>query len=209
MTIEVYTPRWANLLRKLFVGKGTGGQLLQVLDDVLPVVPLVDASEAEQHFIRDESTWSTVGQLAASVGNFTVLAVNNPAGSGRLVVIERVTTSGATVAGGIAGGWATVAAGNGVPLTNDGRTGNLPSGFSAAAVGSHTITASTPAAIGPASSWTHICYATALGLLEELVVKDNAVVIPPGVAWSVFTLTVNTGVDFFLSGYSRPLDPGE
>lgn len=204
MTIEVYTPRWANLLRKLFVGKGNGGQLLQVLDDVLPTVGLVDPAEAEQHWIRDEVTWAAAAGIGAVAAQYANMVIANPAGSGKLIVIERVTISAASAAQGVVGvpAFGGVAS-NTVVYAADTRAYAGALGF-VPPIG--CFTGNTAVAL---SSYSHLALAPTLGPIEELVVKDSAVVLSPGYAFTIQGTIVNTSLDIAASGYIRNLDPGE
>jgi hypothetical protein len=204
MTIEVYTPRWANLLRKLFVGKGTGGQLLQVLDDVLPVVPLVDAAEAEQHYVRDEQTWAIGTTTGAGAGR-PFVELWNPVGSGRLVVVERLSVGGSSAVSNLCVFIASVA-----PVTpvltrvTDMRWG----------LGSF-VTAITPQwgvdVTGAVDQLTGVAFvALALaGAPQEVIGKDTAIVCPPGSGVAAQLNVVGQSFNFTISGYSRNLDPGE
>ncbi|MCE5255186.1 MAG: hypothetical protein LLG45_13450 [Actinomycetia bacterium] len=60
----IQTGRWARLVSKLFNVKG-GQQGMQVLDDVLPVLPICDSTDTEYHWNREEYLWSYPISIAA------------------------------------------------------------------------------------------------------------------------------------------------
>lgn len=209
MTIEVYSTRWANLLKKLFIGKGSGGQLLSVLDDIMPMVGLIDPSEVEHHYTREEQVFAGACQIAAAVGTFTAATLYNKPGSNRLVVIERVTVSGATAA---------CAAYGQINASN--QAGNVPMYVPDLRWANQTALIFPPVPnsvelfqqnnLGAAGTgWSHVGYCSALGVIEELVTKESAVVLAPGWCFVAGLNAANAGADFAFYGYSRPIDQGE
>jgi len=63
---------------------------LEVLQDLMPVLPVLDPSSAELLYSRGDARYHTQHVSAAVAGQFSFLNISNPLASGKLVVIERV-----------------------------------------------------------------------------------------------------------------------
>lgn len=99
MPALVWKPRWRHLLSTLFTGASGRGSLdLQVLDDIMPVAPLYDATDTRNAWDRGEVLWAFGANVAASVGNSAFVTAWNPT-PGWLTIIEQlvvVTNTAAT-----------------------------------------------------------------------------------------------------------------
>jgi hypothetical protein len=202
MTIEVFTPRWGQLLNKLFTGRGgRGGAPLIVLDDILPTVPIIDAGEFEAHWARGEFPFAygqTVGIVAAQ---YPVAFITNPAGSNTIIIIERVTVSGASAAGVVLGGISSTGALAGVGVvSSDMRCPGVVPGLTTGNLNT-AINMTMP---------QFIAYAPLLGPCEELIPGPPAgFTLTPGNSFNVQLLVLAAGVDVSFTGYTRIVDPGE
>ena len=199
MTIEVYTPRFREALTKLFVGKGGRGGPLTVLDDVMPVYPLVDPEGTEQHYIRSEDLWMA-GTLLPLVGaQFGQVAIQNPVGSGAVVVLESFTMSASAAtpyAVGLVQG--TFGAINVQTYPADLR--NQPNAMTIPAV-NMAAQAVAPAFAGGAG--------LLVGNASPVQTLPTPIVITPG--WYVLAglTTANLNLYWAASGYTRLVDPSE
>jgi len=83
--------RWAELVNRLFG--------MESADAPLPPGFILELERPEWAFLKNELLWTTGPQVvAAGVGNVSRMQVQNPAGSGRLVVVQRVHIRGPAVA---------------------------------------------------------------------------------------------------------------
>jgi hypothetical protein len=202
MSIEVYTPRWAQFLSKLFSGRGgRGGSPLIVLDDVLPVVSLVDPGEFEAHWLRQEFPFAAPLAGLANVGLYTVYQVVNPVNSGYLLMIETVILSGLSVAANTFFGVGPIIAGGLAPLSStDLRVTNAPQ------MGANT------SAPGAPPTFTNVLgnlYLPALTGPTRLMEPPEGIVIPPGSSFILYPAVVNVSYYITVSGYVRYAEPGE
>jgi hypothetical protein len=204
MPFEVWNPRFAGFLSRIFQGRGgRGGAPLTVLDDVLPTINIIDPGEFENHYGRGEIPFAWSGYAGPVALQWSYGVVSNPAGSGCIVVIERCTVSGASAAGNIAGGWSSVyVAPASAATSNDGRAilGSPPG----VAVGTGS------AAINLVNGQL-LVYAPITSVVEELIPGPPlGWVIIPGQTFMVQGQgAANTGFDVSISGYSRVAEPGE
>lgn len=83
---EVGLPNWQNLVRRVFGLSGAGGNVPVLAPEIQPVA-ILQPDNAEYRRLRGDQLWAAgddrTGGLTANV-----VAIVNPAGSGRLVVIE-------------------------------------------------------------------------------------------------------------------------
>lgn len=100
MPAPVQFGRFARFVQNLFGVQGHMG--LQAIDDVFPIVNIHDRSE-ESFLGREERVFAQNFSAAAVVGAFSNMGLVNPPGSGKLVVLETVTsTSSIWIYGGVA-----------------------------------------------------------------------------------------------------------
>lgn len=97
MAIVSNVPRFGEALRKLFGAKGRFG--FTVLEDVMAVYDL-QTMVPEELLVRGEAQFGIFQAAAASVGNVNSFNFTNPAGSGKLIVLERYQLLGADANGG-------------------------------------------------------------------------------------------------------------
>jgi hypothetical protein len=208
MPLELWNPRWARSLQRLFNTKGGSGSPVQVLDDFMPVVPVIDAAQNEHHFYRGEVPWAigTSGpQLAANYGQVTLQAQ-----PGWLVVVETISlgaaTAGVSVQAGI-GSLGGAAAPASLPAPCDLRVPAVPgllwdasnnaAAFAGSEIGRWYIGALSPSQIVFSG--------------EQAIVLYNlpGALTPATSAFHIKGNVVNVGFNVVLTGYSRPLDAGE
>jgi hypothetical protein len=210
MTVEVMFPRWRELLTKTFVGRGSRGQL-QVLDDIMPVMPVIDPSESESHYPRGEQLWGWTNATPAVAGQYPTLMIGNDstaAGSPRLVVVESLRMINTTAASVLC------IAGKGANTATLHDATNLDGRWNAPGAAVPTKVA------GVATN----CYSTVTNLLPvvnflsaqvpanstfELFNMPIACILTPGEAFIAQLQTFNIACYFQVSGYVRQLDPSE
>jgi hypothetical protein len=207
MTIEVYTPRWGNFLTKMFVGRGgRGGSPLIVLDDILPVISMIDPGEFEAHWFRDERPWGACSIVPAVALQYAFLSVQNPIGSNVLAVIEGASVSGASTAGPVYGAFSAMTGAAVVTAyATDGRDVN---GSVGSPVLSLSVTVGSIAA--PTISAFNAAWAPLLGASEPILTgPTQGCVLKPGQGFVVMFNTVNVGGDISVNGYVRQAEPSE
>lgn len=83
--------------RALARALGMQGQLpLTVVEDALPVFQISSEQDPETAYLLGQRRWSRGGTRTAVAGEFSTVALLNPAGSGLLVVVERYRNLAAT-----------------------------------------------------------------------------------------------------------------
>jgi hypothetical protein len=207
MPLEVWNPRWSRSLQRLFNTKSPAAPLV-CLDDVMPVVSMSDPTANEQHFQRGEVPFAVSGSCAGTAVNYASLALD--ARPGYLVVVETVQVSGVAAALSLIGYMGGLGGSN--PATNpvglDLRTPNVP-GLQFDLASNNT---------GPAGNECGRWYFPALNApvllfgAEAAIILCNATVNASNPATGAFNLkagAVNIGFNFWLTGYTRPLDTGE
>jgi hypothetical protein len=85
---QVWEQRFAEAVRRL--GALRESTALELLPDLMPVLPVLNAAAPELALLRRERLASGFAANSASVGNFGVCAVSNPAGSRVLMCIDEV-----------------------------------------------------------------------------------------------------------------------
>lgn len=199
MTIEVFTPRWKELLSKLFTSRGGRGGPLVVLDDVMPVVQLVDPTQAELHYPRAELSWGYATTTTGGAAQGPTLTIKNPPGSGKLLVIEDLTLSGPSVAMTIALSISVSTGGGTTAFSMDTRAGlNLP-------LPQTDTTALVPIVL----PCLFAVFMQAGAAPLEVLGVDRAIVLQPGFELRVVGSAVNQTFNIGANGYVRPLDPSE
>ncbi len=86
---EVTLPQWQNLVRRVFGLVGPGGNTPLLAPEIQPVVTL-QPDNAEFRRLRLEKLWGGGDIVNGGAGVFPCLGLNNPAGSGTMIVFERV-----------------------------------------------------------------------------------------------------------------------
>jgi hypothetical protein len=203
MSFEVWNPRFAGFLNKIFQGRGgRGGAPLTVLDDILPTINMVDPGEFENHFGRGEIPFAWGAAVAAAGAlQYSYGFVSNPVGSQSIAVIERITVSGATLGMNVVTGWSSVFIGGGAFVSTDGRAiqGSPPG-----------LQGGTSSAAALLATSMILQYCPVSGTAEEIIAGPPCgVVLIPGQTWMVQGVTANQGFDVNVSGYSRIAEPGE
>lgn len=120
MPYNVQTARLANAVRRFF---GVKGQLpLQLVDDVFPFMD-IGRPPFDLAFQADIDYWYARVLAPSVAGEFSMVQVNNPPASGKLVVIETIlsTLGGIGVAIILGQGSGSLVAGVSPPLSRDGR----------------------------------------------------------------------------------------
>ena len=209
MTIQVQGYRWSQFLQRLFLARGgAGGAGQTVLDDILPVVELSDPTDAENRRMRGEDLFTTgtpyvSGSVAAQ---FNWAAINNPAGSGKLLIIEQVWAQIAAqnLVNVFMRSGALVGAGN---LTNAQRDSRLVSN---PAVGSSfpvpTSEVGSNGAMGT-PSWRQLGSFPCTALMSNIGVPT--VVLAPGSQLGIWNTTAAQAVTVMAFGYLRDVEPAE
>jgi len=85
--------RFAELVRRLLGLKE--GTSLHAIEDVMPVLPVLDPSAPELALLRRERWCVGRAEGTAGAANYSQVGVSNPAGSGRLLSLERAIVRGA------------------------------------------------------------------------------------------------------------------
>jgi hypothetical protein len=214
MTTEVHDPRWRELLAKLFVSRGSRGGELVVLDDILPVAPLFDASESEYHKVRAEKMVSYFGLANAAAGSagYPNVRFQNPANSGKIIVLEHIELSYANAAMYILGNIQPLTAPIGVAFSflMDMRQQPVGSGFLNADLPLIDFTVGgAPGTVAPVGAAL-----AALGGRTAILGSRVAVILTPGTEFSVLGSVVAGSVTasnfyFNIMGYTRAMDPAE
>ena len=185
MPFPIQHSRWAEALRRWLGLQGTQG--LQLIDDVFPVVPLVEAEAPDQFYLRDVLRFAEgVGQ-AASVGNISGVFLSNAAE--QLLVIEQVWVHGASVAY----HWRAA-----VELTGGPGTGGLMNPRDArAAAGITAVNAAAGASTGFITNAVNTIGRQFFGHtpVNGMNIVEPGVVLEPASRFMVQTEPVNTEID--------------
>lgn len=201
MPCPVQTPRFADYLRKLLGFKES--RAFDVEDILLPVVSIVDPNQPDLAFHRGERGYAGIGSAAATVGQFSFVALENPTASSFLLVCDEVfaPTTGLPVLGGLLQSTGLGASAGAVKIPLDGRgwfVGSVAPGD--IRVGSDVTN---PNAAGTAFGYLINWSAVSIGP------RDPRVVIPPGWSFVVKTSTVNTAANCGFRWRARPIETGE
>lgn len=198
---SVWETRWANFVRGLFALRES--TTLGHLPDLMPTVQVNDPVAAEAYLLRRERQWRYPVSLAAAVGFGGTLELENPTGTGVLLVIDsmgyfvtgatdvraRVIASGSGVAGLASGQAYTVdPRGSGVAPASP----ILPRADSA-----HGVVAAAPQVLwhqNAATTWNE---------------QDINTVIPPGNIFQFWVATANIGLLATVRYRIRSVDPSE
>lgn len=206
MPITTYTPRWRDLLNRVFVGKRQGISDITVLDDVFPTFSLTDETQGEYHLSRGELLWGAGHTQAASVGNYTKFQFRNLSAD-KITVLESIRISGCSLAsvwhiltvGSVIGGF-TAAAINRTDLR-----GTSAGGGGGIRESSDAVMEYLQDAVGPTYTIAGQVYIPATSGPVEMLTED--MIIPPGKAVWVYGVTVNLGATIQATGYTRFTEP--
>lgn len=207
MPLEVWNPRWSRSLQRLFNSKSSAGPL-SVLDDVMPVVQIADPTANENHYQRAEVPFAISGSCAAAAGTYGKVVVDTR--PGYLTVLETIHIGGNAAAMSILAyiGTLSGAACTLQPVSLDLRTPNVPGlQFSV-----------TDNATAPAGNEVGRWYFPILAESNLLFGAEAAAVlyndtttssVPAKGAFALVCGSLNVGFNFWITGYTRPLDAGE
>jgi len=181
---EIQGGRWDRLLARLFPVKG-GTIAPSIAPELQPVVQ-VQTFEPEMYYLKGEKIcWST-GNVAASVGNFSVMHLENPAGSNVLGIIEAIelmTTTNRIQYIGIANAAHTAAASNGAAV----RDTRWPGGGTAPSTDEATVQLYSGAIAAIISSAAY----TVRTLANESLIREIPIVLGPGMTLEIRQDVVN------------------
>jgi hypothetical protein len=211
MPFELWNPRWGQSLRKTFLNKGGSSSVLQVLDDILPTVSMVDPADNEHHYVRGEKPVSRGGAIAAAAGWQYVTFINaaNQTGAGNcLAIIERITVSGATGATPIYLNLSQPALLGSPTQVTDTRYSTL-AGVSGNNPCLNFLEVQGGVVAPGVANLISVGYAPALGVMEEILIPTNAVVLSPSWALTLAAFITGIGFDYSMSGYIREMDSNE
>lgn len=96
---EISLPNWQQLVRRIFGLTGQGGNVPVLAPEIQPVV-MVQPAVPEHDYLRGVKRWSGTRGVSGTVSTAPAVGVYNPAGSGRLIVLERIVLSITTSAAG-------------------------------------------------------------------------------------------------------------
>lgn len=203
MPLQIFTPRWRDLLNRIFVSKRQSASELSVLDDVFPVASLYDETQGEFHLARGEVAWQGSAVTAAGAGVYSKVGIWNPPGSGHLVIIEsaKSVTSAASLVYGFLAPQAISAGGAWYPIRADTRSiyqGAVNAIAAPAAQGASYVD-------GALSTGVLVAQAGAANTPTKLLTQD--LILKPGWLFFVQSVTLNLDLRVSFSGYDRPAEP--
>lgn len=198
---------WSAAIKKaLGVTKSEGG-IERFGETLTPVIDLWRRPEFQ--FLRDETLWGKFAQQAAVVAEFAVIAIANPANSGRLVVVERVSARNLVATASV----------NLAPTTQAAVAATLT--FANTVVRDTRSAKGGPQTLAVPEFWFGSDPASLIagGFTLERINSPTAEVspltvalpyiIPPGFALIAEGGAVNQGIEASWAGYVRVLFPGE
>lgn len=83
-------PRFNGLLVRMFGMKIAGAAAPTLSPEIAPSIDVNQMDDAAMAFLRGEKLAGWAQTVAASVGNYSVGQLRNPAGSGQLIVVEQL-----------------------------------------------------------------------------------------------------------------------
>lgn len=194
----VWETRWANFIRSAFALRES--TVLGHLPDLMPVVQVNDPAAVESELIRRERGWRLTFYLAAAVGFGATVELENPAGSGQLLVVDELLFQLASPAELRA---RVVASGSGVAglATLNPQSPNDFRGLAASPIQARGDNAHGVVAAGP-TVWRELVPAANI----PSVVRALRVVVPPGSLFQLWCDTANVSLDGMLSYRTRAVD---
>lgn len=190
---SAWESRFARLVRTIMGLRES--QALEVLPDLMPVLPVVDPGQAELRLARNEVLISALFDLTSAAGQFTTWWLQNPPGSGMLVVVDRIIVTSPAAPGEVRW-YGQSAAIPGAPTptaTDDDRRPNT-------ATRSLRVAESAAAALGGRA------FNVQAGVTLDLPVRH---VLPPGQSFCVQQQTANARLFGLITGYERPVGAAE
>jgi hypothetical protein len=206
--MEIWNPRWPRIIQRTFGQRSSGP--MNVVEDLLPVLSLVDETANEHHFERGEFPFSVYGNVPAVALNYAVFAISIST-AGWLLVIEQILIGGASAPTIVTGGFAYT--GIGAPISasfgiTDGRY--VSRGMDMPAY----VTFQSNAAAAPGTQVLGD-YIPATSSMIPVVTGESAIILykdatsTTGGVFQMAAATANVGFDCQMHGYLRPLDTGE
>ena len=197
MPLEVTAPRWNRYLSRLFGVKG--GSRMTLLEDVMPVIPLLEDLSPDVDILRGEYRYGAGIVSNAVAGQFSIVALSNPVGSGHLLSIERIYLCN-------------IGAGNATFTWHPGLT------VFAGVTGFPWDGRAPPLSLGAISARQNAVEPTGAGQLPQVcvaahgtspVIEPARIVVPPGLAATVWCRTVNNAVLVGFEWTERLAEAGE
>jgi hypothetical protein len=200
MTIEVQTPRFSQLLQRLFLARGGAGSAGQtVLDDILPVVQMVEGSDPELRRLRGEDMFATWATIISGALNTARVQVENPVGSNMLVILQSVGVSSPAAQA--------ITAGISQLGPQAGPFFGIPTDMRSSGLTQSVPLFTTSQAAPVVTNSMLVGYANPNVLTE--ILAPLAVVIPPGKQFLVSSLNLASNLTCQFKGYVRQVEPNE
>lgn len=208
MPLQVYTPRWRDLINKLFVGKRQGIEDLVVLDDIFPMVSLVDETQGEFHRARGETLWGATQTILASAGNNNKWLVEN-------VIPETITIIESAQISGLSGAslvtvytMQSTPAVAGAPINSrDLRGGRTTGGGGVEVAGIRPTFGYTQDAVAP--TFTIVGQHSIPASQGPMELLQDDVILGAGQSLMIYMATANLGGTASFAGYTRTVEPSE
>lgn len=212
MTMEVWNPRWSELLRRAFNSRAQGGPLI-VLDDVMPVVPVLNPDAGEYHYQRGEAPFALAVRSALVAGQYSGAALQVQ--TGYIAVVESIIVSGNALAcrvsvnldlKGMVPNFAVNCIDTRVSPVTAGVYANFTANATAPTAGNKVAQVYLPANSPPVEL---LPWESGIVLYVRQPQPASAPLIVTTGQLSVACDTVATDLDIYISGYTRLLDVGE
>ena len=200
---ELYSGRFNRALQKLFGMKG-GPPAPQLAGEVMPVVFFYSGIESRNH-----ESWQRFGALvnlgAPGVGNFNLARLRNPAGSGMVVVVEKVFFSNNT------GAVQTVQVGYGLGPGSDVTTlaALVNTGLDARGAPQPNAHLSTSQVAASALPQIFLANLAVSGSVDVIQYENQELTLLPGTVYDFWSNSANTGFDVSLFWRERALEDSE
>lgn len=203
---QLFRQNWSEALKRAIGDNKQEGGLERYGETLTPTIDLW--KQPEWAFLRQERLWAATRTVTAIAAEFSMCAIVNPAGSGQIVVIDKIT--GGAAAGSfqisldLASLYSATLALNGSTVLRDER-------FSPANSVVQVFTGT------DAALFTNTVETQTTPDTRDVVFSSPPYILPPvnvngpgaGRALVVQFTTVNTGAHFNFAGYVRAALPGE
>lgn len=208
----VWNNRFAKALAALAALKESTA--LELLPDLMPVLPLADAQAMEHLLVRGERTWGGRIGVDPAAGQFAQCTIVNPVGSGVLVTVEDVHCWHDVAAFSYIAGWAPGVQATGAVNESQGRTLDMRPIDTAFGLVSQALLRGYSQAASGALTWLdffHTRDVTAIAIDiaspgRPRMPGGGFAVLPPGAALDIRLQTADIMLNAFFRWRERVLD---
>jgi hypothetical protein len=200
---EILAGRYNRFLQKYLTMKGDP-PASQLAGEIQPQFDVVKVP-VDLRFLLGETLWGQGLNIAGSAGNLSALRIRNPVGSNCIIVIEKISATPSVSEPVLVNRGPTAGADLNAPVSGalrDARIGQ-PSGRGSVAL----ISVGNPAATQGA---TIVNVNIVTNVTQDIILhQDQELVLAPGDQYTVYGITVNTGLSVTVFWRERTMEDGE